>query len=165
MPARIRNLFSSVTQIGLEDTLRRACAHRLSCAPVIEASVPWNEACHDDWPLLAHRTSLAVSAPRTAVILQSRAAPGRRVLEIAMERRIGIRVIAPRPPQIGSPHFGCVPGQALSEKPVEIPGGQPFIINLSSTAPLAADPKGDQSTLVPRASLSAEVAQTGAMWS
>src|ERR1039457_4782211 len=96
-PARIRNLFSSVTQIGLEDTLRRACAHRLSCAPVIEASVPWNEACHEDWPLLAHPTSLAVSAPRNPGLLESRAAPGRRVLEIVMERRIGIRVIAAAP--------------------------------------------------------------------
>jgi hypothetical protein len=160
-PPESGTLFSSVTQIGLEDTLRRACGHRRSYAPVMEAPVPWNETCHDDWPLLAHRTSLAVSALRTAVILQSRAAPGRRVLirHGTEDWNPGNRS-RPLPRSEAHTFVACLVMRCPRSRS-RYPASNPS----SSTAPVASDPKGDQSTLIPRASLSAEVAQTGAMWS
>src|ERR1035437_8132560 len=69
----------------------------------------------------------AASAPRTAVILQSSAAPVGGLSKSPLNKILESGAIAPAPSQVGSPNLNRVFGHPLLEQQVEVPGGQPVI--------------------------------------
>src|ERR1035437_10383184 len=69
----------------------------------------------------------AASAPRTAVILQSSAAPVGGLSKSPLNKILESGAIAPAPSQVGSPYFNRVFGHPLLEQQVDVLSGQPVI--------------------------------------